>query len=421
MRHRTLPQSSRITPAVPAVAVVATVLGIGLTALPAAAQQVSGPTPGMRYLSWGGKTERPDGANGAPAPTVMSGGDGMRRPAPIIPRQVAVSADTSAYAPRYPGIGAPRSAVAPSYVPARANALTPASAWLRGAATSPQPMPEAMPSPAYQPAQPQPMGQPMAQPTPMPGMAAQPQPQPQPLRQPAYRAAAAPAPTSAPTTSFDAPVTAPMSAVPTDGAYSPLQRRQVAVYPLASAPVGAQGQAPHPEFYQPPVSDPAPVQPMAPAPSPIYDTNTATPAGVMPAATVAADPMAPRRDAPIFRMQQSAPPAAALSQQAPEEPAPSASAPRAQGASQTVARQQAPQEPLYAPTGPGPAREGPRYYSVHRAAGHQPDATAMPESVNVYLESASVDLAEPQAQPLPSRVVNGRVQAIVPNEDPTLP
>ena len=66
-----------------------------------------------------------------------------------------------------------------------------------------------------------------------------------------------------------------------------------------------------------------------------------------------------------------------------------------------------------------PARQGARYYSVHRAAGHQPDATVMPASV--YLDTAPVDLAEPPETVLPARTVNGRARNIIPNEDPSLP
>ena len=115
------------------------------------------------------------------------------------------------------------------------------------------------------------------------------------------------------------------------------------------------------------------------------------------------DPMAPRRDALIYRMQGATPPTPTQLPQAvatPNAPAPRESTGTAYAAAE-------------------PAREGPRYYSVHRAAGHQPDPTVMPESI--YLDSAPIDLAEPPAAPTVPRTINGRAQMIVPNEDPSLP
>ena len=122
----------------------------------------------------------------------------------------------------------------------------------------------------------------------------------------------------------------------------------------------------------------------------------------------AADPMAPRRDAPIFRLQRpSAQPASAPAQtpqpQTPAEaqPAPAADAPSAQG--------------------------GARYYSVHRQAGRQPDATPLPAPI--YLDAlpvdltsmpASTDLAEPPPAPNLIRNANGRIQALPATEDPVL-
>ena len=123
-----------------------------------------------------------------------------------------------------------------------------------------------------------------------------------------------------------------------------------------------------------------------------------------------ADPMAPRRDALIFRMQ-----AEASSQPAPARNEPQAPSP-------------APPAPAYAAVSGQPARDGARYYSVHRAAGRQPDAPTMPASV--YLDHmpidltdppTSADLAEPPATPAVTRTVNGRVQVINPDEDPSPP
>ena len=152
---------------------------------------------------------------------------------------------------------------------------------------------------------------------------------------------------------------------------------------------------------------PAPVAEAAPSPAP-------TPAPMAPAApridsapaeAAAVDPMAPRRDAPIFRLQRpAAPPAQAPASPAPVEAhtPPAAATPVAQG--------------------------GARYYSVHRQAGRQPDATPLPPPV--YLDAlpvdltsmpASTDLAEPPAAPNLIRNANGRLQALPANEDPVLP
>lgn len=129
------------------------------------------------------------------------------------------------------------------------------------------------------------------------------------------------------------------------------------------------------------------------------------------------DPMAPRRDAAIFRMQQPG-------QDGQTQPVQQAS-------SQPASAQQEIQSPvLTQPTagrtlsgqayaGAEPPRESARYYSVHRAEGRQPDPIAMPESI--YLDNAPIDLAEPPAAPVPTRTVNGRTQLIVPNQDPALP
>jgi hypothetical protein len=105
--------------------------------------------------------------------------------------------------------------------------------------------------------------------------------------------------------------------------------------------------------------------------------------------------MAPRRDAPIFRLQRPAP-----------QPAPVA--PPAQQTQTTPAS-----EGQQAPT-----QGGARYYSVHRQAGRQPDATPLPPPI--YLDAlpvelttppAATDLAEPPAAPNLIRNSNGRLQA----------
>jgi hypothetical protein len=129
--------------------------------------------------------------------------------------------------------------------------------------------------------------------------------------------------------------------------------------------------------------------------------------------------MAPRRDAPIFRLQRAVPeeapavapaPAQTQAQAAPAPAAPS----RPQSPAQSAAQPQPqPSQPLQ--TAP---QEGARYYSLHRQAGRQPDATPLPPTV--YLDGLpvelttpppSTDLAAPPAQPALIRNSNGRLQA----------
>lgn len=99
----------------------------------------------------------------------------------------------------------------------------------------------------------------------------------------------------------------------------------------------------------------------------------------------ASDPMAPRRDAPIFRMQQDAAPAPAADVASAREPR---------------------------------SREGGRYYSVHRQNGREPDALIMPAPtyVDALVVSsidtlASQDLAEPEQGPTLIRDRNGNMRA----------
>lgn len=149
----------------------------------------------------------------------------------------------------------------------------------------------------------------------------------------------------------------------------------------------------------------------------------------------AVDPMAPRRDAPVFSLQRqaAAPTAPAPASQPAAQPA--AADPNDPMAPRRDARifqmQQGPTEgqeqaALPAPTQPGPSGEasvqagqsGARYYSVHRDAGHRPDPTALPEPV--YFDSVTLDLAEPPENEPQTRDAQGR-RRIVPNNDPSLP
>jgi hypothetical protein len=119
------------------------------------------------------------------------------------------------------------------------------------------------------------------------------------------------------------------------------------------------------------------------------------PSQAQPARTEAFDPMAPRRDAPIFRMQQDG--------SAPASALPAAPQPR--------------QVAEVSPGGDRPSPQGGRYYSVHRQNGRQPDAIEMPEpnyvdalAVTMPETIASQDLAAPEQGPTLIRDAQGRVR-----------
>lgn len=176
---------------------------------------------------------------------------------------------------------------------------------------------------------------------------------------------------------------------------------------------------------EPVMAAPAAPQPLpAPAPRAIPDylpdpggRGQAVPADMIyapapsqaqaPVQTDPSDPMAPRRDAPIFRMQQDAPPVAPAAQ------------PGAQPAAAAVAPA-APQPRRVAEvsnSGERPPRQGGRYYSVHRQNGRQPDVLEMPEptyvdalAVTMPETIASQDLAAPEQGPTLIRDAQGRVR-----------
>ena len=119
--------------------------------------------------------------------------------------------------------------------------------------------------------------------------------------------------------------------------------------------------------------------------------------------------MAPRRDAPIFRLQ--AQTSASDAAPTPAAPAQTASTPTAQNA---------------------PARNAPvlgaRLYSVHRQAGLKPDP--MPATQPVYLDGlpiemiqppASADLAQPDGPPAMLRKSDGSVRAAPQTQEDALP
>lgn len=153
--------------------------------------------------------------------------------------------------------------------------------------------------------------------------------------------------------------------------------------------------APAPSYSAPtptPTPTRAPVYAAPPTPAPVPRMTEAAPSS-----EPVTDPMAPRRDAPIFRMQQPA-----------SGPAPRAAADTTQPAPQTYAQA--------APAASG--QQGARYYSLHRDAGHAPDPTVMPEPV--YFDSVTLDLAEPPANEAQTRDAQGRRRPVA-NEDPSLP
>ena len=120
------------------------------------------------------------------------------------------------------------------------------------------------------------------------------------------------------------------------------------------------------------------------------------------------DPMAPRRDAPIFRMQQDAP-AAAPAPAPPEVVHPTAAAPAATSQPRRIAE--------VSNSGERPPAQGGRYYSVHRQNGRQPDALEMPAPnyvdalvVTMPETIASQDLAAPEQGPTLIRDAQGRVR-----------
>ena len=136
----------------------------------------------------------------------------------------------------------------------------------------------------------------------------------------------------------------------------------------------------------------------------------AEPQGPAPEAT---DPMAPRRDAPIFRLQRPTPAAPA------PIPGPSASTENAPAAPQAEAAP-APRQMASVTANPSdhPQMQASRRYSVHRQNGQQPDAVAIPQPT--YVDALAVtltdmpagrDLAEPAAGPNLYRDNQGRIRA----------
>lgn len=99
-----------------------------------------------------------------------------------------------------------------------------------------------------------------------------------------------------------------------------------------------------------------------------------------------ADPMAPRRDAAIWRLTDRG---AQGQTQAQVAPPPNQPAPRSSNSGD---------------------RDGARYYSVHREAGREPDPTTLPAPF--FLDSAPVDLAEPPPPPTLMRNQGGLAPSV---------
>lgn len=177
----------------------------------------------------------------------------------------------------------------------------------------------------------------------------------------------------------------------------PARTAPVEAAPAETAPVQATRVAPSPYVPEP--------QPSAPQPQPEPQMQAAQaepqPAP-QPAQAAVVDPMAPRRDAPIYRLQR-----------------PQAGAPL--DAAAVAASDQAALTPT---AGDNSAR----YYSVHRQAGRHPDAIPAPQQT--YLDAMPVqmaqtpqssDLAQPDGPPALIRNANGALRAVPQTEADNLP
>jgi len=220
-----------------------------------------------------------------------------------------------------------------------------------------------------------------------------------------------------------APVPTRPGLTPAPGARRTLTPANAWMNPVAPPPEAVMA-APAPAAAPPVAPRPAPAPPPAPQPRATPDylpdpggRGQALPAELIyapppsqapPAQSEPFDPMAPRRDAPIFRMQQDAP-----------APAPVAAPPVIDPAGVTP-RPAAPQPRRVAEvsnSGERPPTQGGRYYSVHRQNGRQPDALEMPAPnyvdalvVTMPETIASQDLAAPEQGPTLIRDAQGRIR-----------
>lgn len=300
-----------------------------------------------------------------------------------------------------PYVAPPGEPPAPAYTPPAPYQPTYQPApWARQPLSA-QPQPVAPPPTDYAPAPHMPEAQPQPQPmerAPAPSHVpwTRPQPQPEPQPAPPVQRTPAPEPTPAPMPESVRPMPTPAPVQPAPRAVAPAPAPQPVPQP-APAPILEPA---------PPVQPPA-QPPVQPAPHPMPAPVPADPAF---------DPMAPRRDAPIFQLQRNTPqPAAPAPAPAPAPPAPNA----------TPAAQPAPQPAPQPVSDDAPAQGGARYYSVHRQAGRQPDATPLPapnylDALPVELDQpiASDDLAQPPEAPAVMRDAQGRLRAAPMADDP---
>lgn len=248
----------------------------------------------------------------------------------------------------------------------------------------------------------------------------------------AGRGAAAPTPALADVSARpDAQPRRPNRVIPHGGAYeapsaAPTVASDAPRRTLTPATAWLRAPAPAPEPAPAPMAMAAPVAPppAAPAravpdflpdqggrgqPAPAEIALAAPP----PAAAVAGpsdDPMAPRRDAPIFRLQRTPPPAPTQTAPAPqpqEQPEASPAAPQPRRVAMVTAN---PED--------RPTAQGARYYSVHRQNGREPDALTLPQptyvdalAITAPVTIASQDLAQPEQAPTMIRDAQGRVRA----------
>ncbi len=222
-------------------------------------------------------------------------------------------------------------------------------------------------------------------------------------------------------------------ATPTPVPAPPPASAPIAPPPDRAAPTPAnawmRSAAPQPSAPQPPVRtepapSPPPVQPAAralpdylpeqggrgqPLPADLA-LSAPQPAPLQPE-YAPSDPMAPRRDAPIFRMQQQTPP--------PPPPAPQAAADAAEPETRTEDAPPQPRRIALVTANPDdrPAPQGARRYSVHRQNGQTPDALTIPQptyidalAVSMAETPASQDLAQPDAGPTLIRDAQGRIR-----------
>ncbi len=167
-------------------------------------------------------------------------------------------------------------------------------------------------------------------------------------------------------------------------------------------------------------AEPAPAPALVAAPPAVEPSDS-------PKVEAGFDPMAPRRDAPIFRLRQQTAAEPPLSDEAPA-PAPApASASTSANPDAPVAAQPRTVQTALATTPPPPVL-GARFYSVHRQAGRQPDPIQAVQPI--YLDGlpvemtatpSSTDLARPDGPPALLRNSDGTVRAMPQTEGEDLP